>query len=64
MGRKPLAGEVKKSDVLRIRLTGDERRLLDRAAEDEGTSTWARSVLLRVAKKATGRDRSGRSLRE
>jgi uncharacterized protein (DUF1778 family) len=49
--RKP-EGEVK-NNVLRIRLTPDERAQLDRAAQSRGgeTSTWAREILLREARK-------------
>lgn len=53
MGRKPLA-DVRKSDrPLRIRLTDGERRLLDREADAAGkpTATWARDVLLAMAKR-------------
>jgi hypothetical protein len=45
-------GEAR-SDVLRIRLTEEERAQLDRAAAERflETSTWARSELLSLAKK-------------
>lgn len=53
-----MAGSRKKSEgqarenVLRIRLTEEERALLDRAAGTKtlDTSTWARSELLALAK--------------
>ena len=56
MGRKPLA-DVRKMDVLRLRLTDDERKQLDRAAAVAGqpTSTWARALLLQVAGKVGSR---------
>jgi hypothetical protein len=50
MGRKAISGERKWSQ-LRIRLTDDERAELDGAAGEKGTSTWARDVLLREARK-------------
>ena len=42
-----------RSNTLRIRLTGAERKALDAAANTNvlDTSTWARAVLLRLAKK-------------
>lgn len=50
MGRKPLSGKRKSETPLRIRLTEEERRLLDRAATKAKlpTSTWARETLLRI----------------
>jgi hypothetical protein len=46
-----------KGDVLRIRLTDADRALLDEAAKDRNldTSTWARSELLTLARKLTGK---------
>ena len=49
-GRPPKPDDEKKGDELRIRLTADERKELDRAAGGN-TSTWAREVLLRAAKR-------------
>ena len=49
-GRPPKADDERKDNVLRIRMTQEERDLLDQAA-DEKTSTWAREVLLRAAKR-------------
>lgn len=51
MGRKPLSDEPKTDRPLRIRLTEDERALLDSAAakQDKGTSSWAREVLIEAA---------------
>lgn len=43
--------DERKENVLRIRLTDDERRALDQAASGH-TSTWARDVLLRAAQAA------------
>jgi len=50
-GRKPFS-DLPKTDTLRIRLTDLERSELDAAAESlgQGTSTWARDVLLQVAR--------------
>lgn len=50
-GPQPEAGE-RREDTLRIRLTDAERSELDHAAESagQGTSTWARDVLLQVAR--------------
>ena len=50
MGRPPMPPEKRRAAELRIRLTGDERAELDRAAGKD-TSTWARDVLLRAAKR-------------
>ncbi len=49
-GRPAISGE-RKRDVLRIRLDGAERALLDSAAAASGkpTSTWARDTLLQLA---------------
>ena len=49
-GRPPKAPDDRKSAELRIRLTEDERAELD-AAADGHTSTWARAILLRAAKR-------------
>jgi hypothetical protein len=37
--------------LLKIRLTASERAELDRAAGGDETSTWARHVLLRAARR-------------
>jgi len=46
-----------KTNTLRIRLTEDERKALDRAADSRSldTSTWARSELMALAKKIAGK---------
>ena len=49
-GRPKGPDELRRKNVLRIRLTDDERKQLDAAAGDS-TSTWARDVLLRAAKR-------------
>lgn len=50
MGRPKKPVDEYKSEMLRIRLTEEERRLLDLAANGK-TSTWARDVLVRAAKR-------------
>ena len=49
-GRPPKADEDRKSAELRIRMTQEERELLDQAAVEK-TSTWARDVLVKAAKR-------------
>lgn len=49
-GRPPKADDERKDNVLRIRMTQDEREALDLAADGK-TSSWARGVLLRAAKR-------------
>ena len=49
-GRPPKADDERKDAELRIRMTQEERKLLDQAAINK-TSTWARDVLLRAAKR-------------
>ena len=49
-GRPKGPDELRRNNVLRIRLTDDERKQLDATAGDS-TSTWARDVLLRAAKR-------------
>jgi hypothetical protein len=50
MGRPPKAPDERKAAELRIRLTEAQRAELD-AAAGQDTSTWARDVLLRAAKR-------------
>jgi hypothetical protein len=47
-GRPPKPDEERRDAELRIRLTEQERWVLDRAAGEQ-TSTWAREVLLKAA---------------
>jgi len=49
-GRPPKADDERKDNVLRIRMTQDEREFIDQAADGK-TSSWARDVLLRAAKR-------------
>lgn len=53
MGRSKKPESEKRKNVLRIRLTNNERRKLDVTAEARGkeTSTWARDELLSLAGK-------------
>ena len=53
MGRPKKPDSERKADELRIRLTEEDRRTLDAAAQKAGieTSTWARTELLRIAGK-------------
>jgi hypothetical protein len=50
MGRPPKTEAERRTNILRIRLTPDERRKLDRKANAQGKeiSTWAREQLLRM----------------
>ena len=48
-GRPPKPPEERRTDELRIRLTERERAELDRVAGGN-TSTWARQLLLKVAR--------------
>jgi hypothetical protein len=50
MGRPPKPSTERKAAELRIRLTESQRAELDEAAGQD-TSTWARDVLLRAAKR-------------
>jgi uncharacterized protein (DUF1778 family) len=50
MARPEKMPDERKENVLRIRLTVEERALLDRAARDK-TSSWAREVLIQAAKR-------------
>ena len=49
-GRPPKADDERKDNVLRIRMTKDERESLDQAADGK-TSSWARDVLLKAARR-------------
>jgi uncharacterized protein (DUF1778 family) len=55
-GRPKKAVGAGRENVLRIRLTEAERRILDEAARAKGleTSTWARSELIALARKVRG----------
>jgi hypothetical protein len=58
MNGRPKKPEGKaRGNFLRIRLTEEERALLDQAAKTKSleTSTWARSELVELAKKLVGR---------
>jgi len=49
-GRPPKADRERRSVMFEIRLSPDEKELLDKAAEGK-PSTWAREILLRAAKR-------------
>ncbi len=53
MAGKPKKPELRKDNVLRIRMRDTERELLDRAAMQRSleTSSWARSELVLLAKR-------------
>ena len=53
---QPKKGSDARQDVLRIRLSNAERKVLDDAAKAQtlDTSTWARKELLQLASKRKG----------
>jgi uncharacterized protein (DUF1778 family) len=51
MGRKRLSDDERREKPLRIRLTPDERKAIDRAS-DGNASAWARELLIKAATKA------------
>jgi uncharacterized protein (DUF1778 family) len=51
MGRKKLPDEERREKPLRIRLSVEERESLDKAAKGK-TSSWARGILLKAAKRS------------
>jgi uncharacterized protein (DUF1778 family) len=57
MAGKPKKPDQVKSYTLRVRMTEQDRALLDAAAKSKSleTSTWARSELVALAKKVLGR---------
>ncbi len=48
MGRPPIPKKLHKASLLSVRFSAEERRAIDRAAENRGVglSTWARDVIL------------------
>jgi len=60
-GRPKKAEGEARGNVLRIRLTEEERQVLDDAARGKGleTSSWARSELLGQARKVLGKKAGG-----
>jgi uncharacterized protein (DUF1778 family) len=60
-GRPKKAAGLTRGNVLRIRLTEEERALLDEAARNKGleTSTWARSELVSWARSLLAQEQSG-----
>lgn len=55
MGRPSIPKSLAKGVLLSVRFSGAERRILERAAEREGTSLseWARRTLLAAVNDAT-----------
>ena len=53
-GRPPKPPEERQTRLLQIGLTDEEWAQIESAAADEKPSTWARSVLLRAAKRRKG----------
>jgi hypothetical protein len=51
-GRPPVPDEEKRKPAFLLKLTDDEHELIKQAAGGK-TSTWAREVLLRAAKRRT-----------
>ena len=56
-GRPKKAAPESKTHMMRIRMTEDDRALIEAAAKTESleTSTWARSKLVSLAKKTVGK---------
>lgn len=56
MSRPMKADEDRKANILRIRLRESDRGVIEAAAKAEGEdcSSWARTVLLRAAKRKVG----------
>jgi len=53
-GRPKKPDGERRNNILRVRLTDDERRLLDQTAQGKAldTSSWARAELVALAKKS------------
>jgi hypothetical protein len=51
MGRPPLPPGERLDKMLKIRFSASERQELDDAAKPDETSTWARRLLLKAAKR-------------
>jgi hypothetical protein len=56
MGRPPIKGP-KRTVVLSLRLTPDERAMVERAAGEIPVGIWARIAVVRVAKEETEKRR-------
>ena len=57
-GRPPLPEDERKGYMFRLRMTQEERELLDKAAKRDGTDTsaWARATLIAKAKRVLASD--------
>lgn len=51
-GRPPKRPEDRRQNRLVIKLTDDERQLMEAAAGGDGVTVWARDILVRAAKRA------------
>ena len=51
MGRPPLPPDERLDKMLKIRLSASDQQELEQAAQPDETSTWARQVLLKAAKR-------------
>ena len=56
IGRPPKPVDEQKNVMFQIRMTAEERAMLDEATTDRA-STWAREVLLRAAKREAKKKR-------
>ena len=58
-GRPALPDDERKGYMFRLRMTQEERALLDKAARQDGkdTSAWARATLVAKAKKTVGSEK-------
>ncbi len=60
-GAPPKPPDKRKASIFPIRLTKGERALVESAAGDVKSSTWARKVLLSAALKITNKRKAGES---
>ena len=58
-GRPKLKGRPKRTAVLSLRLTEEERELVDRAAGDIPPGIWARVAVVQAAREKTGKRKKG-----
>ena len=56
-GRPPKAPEERRTESMKLPLSADEKKAIERAAgaDDAKPVTWARDVLLRAAKRRAGK---------
>jgi hypothetical protein len=53
IGRPPIPKKLQKASLLSVRFSAEERRIIERAAGNEGLSAWARRTLLASASSST-----------